>query len=963
MFVSNTRLSRPRFLFSLLAGLLGFVLSCQDSRNSVLGPDHRGLLPPAAPHEAVIVGQYVHMYVQAFVDDWPLFMGDRVPASLSATSEVVFVFTSSGDKNLGMPYVTTRESGGEAAIDSVLQRSGSWTCGNATVQTHPILRCTKGPAVAYFMRLPDGGPAGDGYGTRGSMALLRDGGVASLTTIDGSTTYTSWADLMATVRGIVDLEGAGQGAPYVQINTFDFDRTINPSDHPDRAATADLMNAASGSRSWNVNWFVGAHAQTLAVDLSQTAHDVKQEAFYGYDAVVGGAGYGHPKYDTDAQLLFWRTYFRTTTSVPVPPPAAPTALHGTAFSSTRTDLGWTNNATNAIGIDVESAPDVGGTAGTYTLVATVGPTTTSYSVTNQQPTTAYWYRVRARNATDVSAYSNSVTVTTLTPPPAPTALHAQAVNSSRIDLSWTDNATGETSVSVERAPDNAGVPGTYAVIATLAAGTTSYSSVGLTGSTRYWYRVRVFVASDVSPYSSAVAATTPVAPVAPTGLTATAVSASRINLSWTDPGGETSFTLQRAPDVSGTPGTFATIASPVAGTTAYSDQTGLISGTRYWYQIRSNTATDASPFTPAVSATTQATPPAAPSGLVASAVSSSRIDLTWVDGSNNETGFSVERAADNAGTPGPFTVLITLPANTTSYSNTGLLATTRYWYRVRATNSAGSSPYTANASATTLAPPAVVTHFYIHAHQDDWQLFMGERANTSLQTATKVVFVYTSAGDANLGTAYWTLRETASMNAVDALLPGTGWTCGSQTVNAHPLRRCARGIAVAYYMRLPDGATSGEGFGGRGSMPLLRDGGIATLTAMDGSTHYNTWADLTNTVGAIVDLESSNASAPAVEVNAPEYDRVANAGDHPDHLATADLVQAASLSRSWNLNWYVGYRAQFLTVNLTQAQHDIKMSAFYGYDNTMGHGGYGFSQYEAPYQAWLWRDYSRSIIH
>jgi LmbE family N-acetylglucosaminyl deacetylase len=304
-----------------------------------------------------------------------------------------------------------------------------------------------------------------------------------------------------------------------------------------------------------------------------------------------------------------------------------------------------------------------------------------------------------------------------------------------------------------------------------------------------------------------------------------------------------------------------------------------------------------------------------------------------------------------------------LPANTTSYSNTGLLATTRYWYRVRATNSAGPSPYTANASATTLAPPAVVTHFYIHAHQDDWQLFMGEMANTSLQTATKVVFVYTSAGDANLGTAYWTLRETASMNAVDALLSGTGWTCASQTVNAHPLRRCARGIAVAYYLRLPDGATSGEGFGGRGSMSLLRDGGIATLTAMDGSTQYNTWADLTSTIGAIVDLESSNASAPAVVVNAPEYDRVANAGDHPDHLATADLVQAASLSRSWNLNWYEGYRTQFLTVNLTQAQHDIKVTAFYGYDNTMGRGGYGFSQYEAPYQAWLWRDYSRSITH
>src|SRR5207237_10377596 len=47
-----------------------------------------------------------------------------------------------------------------------------------------------------------------------------------------------------------------------------------------------------------------------------------------------------------------------------------------------------------------------------------------------------------------------------------------------------------------------------------------------------------------------------------------------------------------------------------------------------------------------------------------------------------------------------------LGANTTTYSATGLPACTTYFFRVRASNAAGNSDYTANASATTSAAPA-----------------------------------------------------------------------------------------------------------------------------------------------------------------------------------------------------------------------------------------------------------------
>jgi hypothetical protein len=98
-------------------------------------------------------------------------------------------------------------------------------------------------------------------------------------------------------------------------------------------------------------------------------------------------------------------------------------------------------------------------------------------------------------------------------------------------------------------------------------------------------------------------------------------------------------------------------------------------------------------------------PPAAPSGLAGTAVSSSAVDLTWTDNSSNETSFAVERSPDGT----TWTVLnSSLPADTTSYRNTGLAASTSYRYRVKATNAAGSSGYSNVATVTTPAASPVV---------------------------------------------------------------------------------------------------------------------------------------------------------------------------------------------------------------------------------------------------------------
>jgi endo-1,4-beta-xylanase len=95
------------------------------------------------------------------------------------------------------------------------------------------------------------------------------------------------------------------------------------------------------------------------------------------------------------------------------------------------------------------------------------------------------------------------------------------------------------------------------------------------------------------------------------------------------------------------------------------------------------------------------TPPSAPSNLAASTASASTIGLTWTDSASNETAFKVE---SSTAASGPWSEIAgSLAANTTSYTATGLNAATTYYFRVRASNTAGDSAYSAPAAAATAA--------------------------------------------------------------------------------------------------------------------------------------------------------------------------------------------------------------------------------------------------------------------
>ena len=85
--------------------------------------------------------------------------------------------------------------------------------------------------------------------------------------------------------------------------------------------------------------------------------------------------------------------------------------------------------------------------------------------------------------------------------------------------------------------------------------------------------------------------------------------------------------------------------------------------------------------------TTVTVVPIAPTTLTGQAVSTSKVNLEWIDKSTNEEGFKIERKI----TGGAFAVITTTTVNTTNYTDSNLAANTAYTYRVYAFNNVGAS--------------------------------------------------------------------------------------------------------------------------------------------------------------------------------------------------------------------------------------------------------------------------------
>ncbi len=429
-------------------------------------------------------------------------------------------------------------------------------------------------------------------------------------------------------------------------------------------------------------------------------------------------------------------------------PNAPSAVNGTAASGTQVNLTWTDNSVNETGFEVERSTD----GANFTQIALTAANATSYMDTALTPGATYYYYLRAVNNNGESANSNTFVITMPVPPATPTGSHTTLVAPNEVDLAWIDNADNESMYRVFR---KTGVGGTFNLIATLPANSTSYQDKAVAPNTQYDYHIQALNVAGASDFTG-LSITTP-ALGSPNYLSdLTPVSATN---GWGPYEKDTSNGEAAAGD--GKPiairgqsytkglgvhatsdlvytlnGAYSTFISDIGvdnetggggsvdfqvfadGTKIY--DSGVLTGSSPVQTLNLNVngvqslelhvtdAGDGATLDHAdwAGARLLAGVINAPSGLTATPTSATQINLTWTDNSSNETGFKVERSTDGTN----YTVAAMVTANTTVYLDNGLTAGVNYYYRILASNNTGDS---ASSNVVNVTTPTQFTTTYV----------------------------------------------------------------------------------------------------------------------------------------------------------------------------------------------------------------------------------------------------------
>ena len=356
-------------------------------------------------------------------------------------------------------------------------------------------------------------------------------------------------------------------------------------------------------------------------------------------------------------------------------PAAPSPVP-VVVSASEVDIYWYTVGATSYQVD----ENVGGT---WKQVYSETAPTTGYNpalvapITGLEGGTTYQFKLGATNA---SGTTWSSAISALTCPAAP-SVSAAGLNQSTIWLTWTYEPTAtQYSLQIE---ENGG----WYPLQTLGSGQTWTIAYGLSASTGYNFRVGATNASGTTWGYSSTAYTTPAAPA----VTASAVSASQIDVGWSGLGAA-SYQLDES--VGGVWKQVVSVPASASLPIYFEPVTGLHADTTYQFKVG---ATNASGTTWS-SVMSVLTFPAAPS-VSAAELNTSMISLTWT----SEPGaalYSIE-VEEN----GDWVSLQHLGSSHTAYTVYGLSAGTAYNFRVGASDASGTSwGYSATAYTTPAAP-------------------------------------------------------------------------------------------------------------------------------------------------------------------------------------------------------------------------------------------------------------------
>jgi fibronectin type 3 domain-containing protein len=635
---------------------------------------------------------------------------------------------------------------------------GSTSSGAVSMTTYSDAGLSAATAYYYVVQATDSG------GTSGNSAVATattlTAGPTGLTATAASTSQInlSWtASKGATSYSV--LRGSASGGPYSAIGTSSTTSYSNTgltgattyyyvvaavasggaSADSNQASATTMPSPPSGLSAGAVS--AGAITLTWTTVSGATGYNVlRGSASAGPFSKIGTATTGtYPDANLAAATAYYYvvqtvassgTSANSSVATATTLSAPPTNLAATAVSATQINLTWTA-AKGATSYAVLAGSSSGGP---YTSVGTA--TTTTFSHTGLTGLTTYYYVVEAKTSGGASANSNVASATTLPGPPS--GLSAKATSAGSIALTWTavsNSAKSKTATSISyNVLRGTSSGGPFTKIGTAA--TATYTDTNLTALTTYYYVVELVTQSGTSGNSSPASATT--FPAAPTNLTAKAASSTQINLTWTASKGATSYAILRG---SSNTGAFSSVGTST--TTSYSN-TGLTASTTYVYVVEAVTSSGASANSNTASATTSMP---APTGLAVSAASNSEIVVTWT-AYPNSNGYEVYRGTVHGG---PYTA-ITSDASA-KWIDTGLKASTAYYYVVTATTSAGTSPYSSEATATTLVnPPSAPTNLTATASSSTaltlkWTAASGATSYT-VYRATSAAGTFSSVGTA-----------------------------------------------------------------------------------------------------------------------------------------------------------------------------------------------------------------------
>jgi hypothetical protein len=253
--------------------------------------------------------------------------------------------------------------------------------------------------------------------------------------------------------GLIFYHGSSDVARAIRISnatlTYDTSSTVTktaeafgyPGGQPDISSNG-TANA--------IMWDLRADTSPNAVLHAYNANNLSQELYNssqtgGRDLPGGGVKFTTPTV-TNGRVLVGNAssfsvygLFATHTDVP----AAPTNLMAMGISDTQIQLTW-SDATPNTGTEIKIERSADGT--TFTQIALVGRSDTTFTDTGLSPGTTYYYRIRATNQVGDSAYTATASGDTRIVTPV---LTVTDVCSCEIDLSWT--LSGNDHYMLERA--------------------------------------------------------------------------------------------------------------------------------------------------------------------------------------------------------------------------------------------------------------------------------------------------------------------------------------------------------------------------------------------------------------------------------------------------------------------------------------------------------------------------------